>query len=414
MFQEFDRTAGRLLHIEQAAQPFARRPVRLERVLRIVAARLVQPVRGDAGFGEAVHIGGADLDLDGDAVRAEQGGVQGLVPVAFRDRDVVLEAPGHRLVEIVQQAERAIAGIDAVNDHPDRELVEHLTERKVFLAHLAIHAVERLLASDHARVEPLLMQALGHHDLDLLHQLLAVAARPPDRLRQDAVAHRIQGREAQILEFVLERIDAEPVGDRRIDVERLAGDAMAFVHRHDAQGAHVVQAIGELDEDDADIVDHRQHHLLEIRGLLLRARIETEMGQLAQAVDQAGDGLAEIGLDPFPRHARVLKDVMQQRGDDAVGVEREFGDGAGDRQGVGDVGLTGQPLLALMGPGTEGVGPADAFQRVGLEARFEFGAEVVDRVAVFGDRRHTAAGHFLFGHAAGGRRHAFGLRPARP
>jgi hypothetical protein len=33
---------------------------------------LVQPVRGHAGFGHAVHFGGADLELDRRAVGADQ------------------------------------------------------------------------------------------------------------------------------------------------------------------------------------------------------------------------------------------------------------------------------------------------------------------------------------------------------
>ena len=35
------------------------------------------------------------------------------------------------------------------------------------------------------------------------------------------------------------------------------------------QRAHVVQAVGELDQDDADVVDHGQEHLAEVLGLAL-------------------------------------------------------------------------------------------------------------------------------------------------
>jgi hypothetical protein len=51
-------------------------------------------VRGDARLGDAMHVLGADLHFDGNAVGAEQRGVQRLVAVDARDRDVVLERPG--------------------------------------------------------------------------------------------------------------------------------------------------------------------------------------------------------------------------------------------------------------------------------------------------------------------------------
>ena len=71
--------------------------------------RLVPPVRGDAVLGDAVHLAGADLDLDALAVRADHRRVQRLVHVRLRQRDVVLEAPGHRLPVRVHDAERLVA-----------------------------------------------------------------------------------------------------------------------------------------------------------------------------------------------------------------------------------------------------------------------------------------------------------------
>jgi hypothetical protein len=115
------------LDLHQARQPLARAVV-LD-AAEGVAAGLVLPVRGDAGFGHAVHLLGADLHLDRHAVRAEQGGVQRLIAVDARDGDVVLEAPGHGLVDAVHQPQHAVAGVGAVDDDAKAVHVDHLVER---------------------------------------------------------------------------------------------------------------------------------------------------------------------------------------------------------------------------------------------------------------------------------------------
>ena len=103
--QELLRVLHVLLPLEQLAQP--------GEALRVGAgdalAALVAPVRGDARLGDAVHLVGADLHLHALAVRADHGGVQRLVHVGLGQRDVVLEAPGHRLPVGVHDAERLVA-----------------------------------------------------------------------------------------------------------------------------------------------------------------------------------------------------------------------------------------------------------------------------------------------------------------
>ena len=107
VLQELDRVAALRLDLQQALQPLVGL---LLQVVDAGVAALVQPVRGDAGLGDLVHVLGADLHLDRRAERAEQRGVQRLVAVRLGDGDVVLELAGNRLVEPVQRAQREIAG----------------------------------------------------------------------------------------------------------------------------------------------------------------------------------------------------------------------------------------------------------------------------------------------------------------
>ncbi len=65
---------------------------------------LVDPVRGDAVFGGAVHLSRANLDLEQLLARAENGGVQGLVAVGFGLRDVILDPLLDRRPPVVDHA----------------------------------------------------------------------------------------------------------------------------------------------------------------------------------------------------------------------------------------------------------------------------------------------------------------------
>ncbi len=114
---------GAVVQLHDALQPLARADLLR---LAILLAGLVLPVRGDAGLRHAVHVLGADLDLDRHAVGAEQRRVQRLVAVDARNRDVVLEAARHRPVQAVHEAEHAVAVVHAADDDADAEHVDDL------------------------------------------------------------------------------------------------------------------------------------------------------------------------------------------------------------------------------------------------------------------------------------------------
>jgi hypothetical protein len=95
MLEELLRPRGMLEDIEQLAQPAILLAVDLG------GALLVAPMRGNAHLGDLVHAVGADLHLDAHALWADDTGVERLVAVRLRCRDVVLEAAGdHRILAV--------------------------------------------------------------------------------------------------------------------------------------------------------------------------------------------------------------------------------------------------------------------------------------------------------------------------
>ena len=75
--------------------------------------------------------------------------------------------------------------------------------------------------------------------------------------------------EGQVFELALDASHAEAVGDGRVDLHRLLGNRQPPLLGQELERAHVVKAVGEFDQDDAKIADHRQQHFAEGLGLLL-------------------------------------------------------------------------------------------------------------------------------------------------
>src|SRR3546814_7521134 len=84
--------------------------------------------------------------------------------------------------------------------------------------------------------------------------------------REDRIpAVLVQLRKGQVFELVLEAVHADALGQRRIDIHRLAGDPSALLRRSDEmQGLHVVQPVGQLHQQHTDILRHRHQQLAEI------------------------------------------------------------------------------------------------------------------------------------------------------
>ncbi len=155
--------------------------------------------------------------------------------------------------------------------------------------------------------------------------------------------------ECEVLELEVERVQAQTVRNRRVDVERLARDPAAVRRRHRVQRAHVVEPVGEFDQDDADVLRHREQHLAEALGLRVLARVELDLVQLRDAVDHVGDGLAERRFDLGLGDRGVLHHVVKEGGGKPLRVQAPLRQDARDRQRMRDVGLAGLAELAAVG-----------------------------------------------------------------
>ncbi len=309
----------------------------------LVVAVLVEPVRGDAELRRLLHLARADLDLQRQALGPDHRRVQRLVHVELRHRDEVLEAPGHRLPQRMHDADRLVAVLHGLDDHAHRRQVEDLVELPALLGHLRVDRIEVLGAAGDVGLDA--PQLLGEVVAGLLDVLLALLALLVDKNLDLGVLARVQCLEREILELPLDRVDAEPVRDRRVDLQRLLRlvDLLLLGHRVDR--AHVVQAVGELDQDDPHVVGHRHHHLAVVLGLRLVARLERDAGELRDAVDDVRDLVAELMAHLGERCRRVLDGVVQQRRAQRLRVQAHAGADLRDADRVMDEVLARQATL---------------------------------------------------------------------
>ena len=92
--------------------------------------------------------------------------------------------------------------------------------------------------------------------LDAGKKLLALFSTGGNCVADLFVRNRIKVSETQVFELAANFAHAKPVGDGTVNVQSLLRDFLLAIGRQMLERAHIVQAVGELDEDDPDVVHH--------------------------------------------------------------------------------------------------------------------------------------------------------------
>ena len=110
------------------------------------------------------------------------------------------------------------------------------------------------------------------------------------------------------------------MGDRGIDIEGLPGDTYLLLAALVFQSAHVVETVDQLDQDNADILRHRDEDLAVIGRLVFRLVLDLQVTDLGDRVDQTMDLLAEDRDEFLIADITVFDDIMQKAPADSFGV----------------------------------------------------------------------------------------------
>ena len=260
-----------------------------------------------------MHFPGADLHLERHAVLAEHGRVQGLVHIRLGVRDIVLEPSGHGAEHVVDNAQTVVAVDDRIYDDADGKDVIDLVEVFVLHIHFAVYAVHAFYAPVDRRVMNDRGNALAYFFLCFLQKTEPLAAQGVKRFFNIGIGDGIEKADRQILKLLLGRADTEPVRNGRIDLKRLECDVAALLRRHKIERAHIVQTVRELDDDNADVLIHRQQHFADILRLKFFFGGKRHLAELGHTVHELGNLVAELCAKLLKRDVRILYRVVQQR-----------------------------------------------------------------------------------------------------
>ena len=155
---------ARLLHLARPFNELAHPDDALVIRFGNLASILVLPVCGNALLGNSVHLLRTDLHLEWLAF-VNHGGVQRLIQVRPRHRDIVLEPAGHGAPNLMHKAERAVTVSDCVSNHAHSEQIVDLVQSALLALRLVVNGIEPLDAGFHVGRHAALYQFLANRVL---------------------------------------------------------------------------------------------------------------------------------------------------------------------------------------------------------------------------------------------------------
>ena len=296
------------------------------------------------------------------SVDGAHGGVERLIHVLFGVGDVIVELAGDGSPERMDEAEDAVAFRDGRNEYADGEEVvdvAYLFALRGVCLGLAVDAVDVLGASGNVGGEACTGEFASEDFRDVLDVVLAGLTLGGEEFGDLVVLVGVDVAEGHILELPFDLAHPETVSEGSVDVEGFLCDLDAPGVGESVEGTHVMEAVSEFDEDDADVLRHGDEHLAKALGLAaalgdegLRAAGErVELGEFRNAVDEFGYVVAEERTELVGGDATVLDDIVEERSGDGGAVEVELREVLRGGERVLDVGFAGVASLPVVGVG---------------------------------------------------------------
>ena len=264
------------------------------------------------------------------------------VKIRLRRGNVILEASGDQVEHFVDDAEHRVAFKLGVDDNADGVKIVDLVKAFALIVHFFINAEDRFYAPRHGVRNFFFGKLFADLRLCILQKIAVFAVAVLNVLFDLFVADRVEVLQRQIFKLALDFLNTETVGKRCVDVHGLERDAALFCVGLCREGAHIVQTVGKLDEDDADVFGHGKKHLAQVLDAFLFAVFKVNIDKLCKPVDQLANLVAEHFADRLAVGfvLAVLERVVQKGGAHRVGVQLQLRDDDGDGYGVRDIFLT--------------------------------------------------------------------------
>ena len=246
----------------------------------------------------------------------------------------------------MQDAQRAVAIGHIFADDAEGHDVGHLLETDVAFGHLTPDRIGVLLPARDFGDDAGFRERMFHVERDGIDLPAVLAADLVEALGDRLEGFGLELFEGEHLHLAHIFVHAHPLGQRGVDIHRLARDALALLRLfNEVERAHVVQPVAQLHQQHADILAHGEQELAQIlrRALVLGHLLD--LRKLGDPIDQPRDIGAEIRLDIVDRRQRVLHRIVEQGGHDRFLVELQVGHQPGDFDRVAEIGIAARAGL---------------------------------------------------------------------
>ena len=209
-----------------------------------------------------------------------------------------------------------------------------MLQTDLLVGHLAPDGVGLLLPAGDLRLDADLFQLASECGANVLHEPFVGLSQLGELLSHRGVGFRVEPAERVILQLLAHRFHAHAAGERRIDVDRLFRIALTRFGLHMLKGAHVVQTVGKLHQEHANVARDCDEQLAEILGLFRLLGHKVQAPDLCQPIDKRADLGTKQLINFCPRGFGILNDIVQQRRHDGCAIEFEVGKDGCNFEGV--------------------------------------------------------------------------------
>ncbi len=276
---KFDRIGEILLPGQQVTQPgkaavggILRRPF------------LVAPMSGNALFRRAMHVFGANLQLQPLALRPYHGGVERLVHIRLGERDVILEPAWDRFPQGVNDAQAGVTVRNRIGNHSDGQDIVDIFNGGLLPLHFLVNTVEIFRPPHKMALDVHFVQGVFNQRLGPSNQALSRLLSVHELFRQLRIHTRIDIPKGEIFELGFQPGNAKAIGEGGVNIQGFLANPALLVFGQVFQRAQVVQPVGKFDENHANVFGHGQNHLAKAFGLVLFAATEFELVEFRHPV----------------------------------------------------------------------------------------------------------------------------------
>ena len=297
--------------------------------------------------------------------------MQALIHIELRHGDIVLEATRHGVPQRMHGAQNRIAVAHRFHDNAHRDEVVNLGKALAALRHLLIDGIQVLRAAGDMRVSDAHARQFGIERFDNGSQIrLTLVATLGDQAADLLELRRLKVIKREVFKLPLDGADTQPMRDRRINFKRLARLEDASILLQRAQGAHIVQAVGEFDNNHANVFAHGNEHLAHGRRLLIGEALDFDARDFRDSTWLRRPTRQELLFRATAANS-VFDRVMKKGSAQRVDIHAQIGQNERDLDRMDDIRLAALTFHALVRRARVFVGALELFSRSVVEiARF--------------------------------------------